>query len=144
MDPQPRSTDWRSILLLIFSLSSTLLTFSAGVGSLIFTSLNKSVLLEANTSQLVTILTASTLIAIGLLLLPVAWLSVKRLRGVDFETLNLPALRPWTWITLLGLWVLILVLATLFHDAPVINADGESRPHHIDVRRGGPCGRSVG
>ena len=118
MDPQPRSTDWRSILLLIFSLSGTLLAFSAGIGLLIFTSLNESILLEANTSRLVTILTASTLIAIGLLLLPVAWLSVKRLRGVEFETFSLPALRPWTWITLLGLWVLILILATLFHDAP--------------------------
>jgi len=61
------------------------------------------------------------LIAIGLLLLPMAWLSLKRLQGQEFETRDLPALRPWVWIALPAVWVLVLTLATLFYSAPGVN-----------------------
>jgi hypothetical protein len=58
------------------------------------------------------------MIAIGLLLVPVAWLSLGRLRGREFGTFSLPALRPLGWILILSLWILSLSLATLFHDSP--------------------------
>jgi len=121
MDPQPRGTDWRSILLLIFSLSGMLLTISAAIGTLIMIAANESVVREVNPSPLATILTASSLIAIGLLLLPVAWLSLRRLRGREFETFSLPSLRPWAWVVIPGLWLLFVVLATFFRDAPGAN-----------------------
>ena len=118
MDPQPRSTEWRSILLLIFSLTGTIFFFSAGVALLTFTSLNNPIILESNNTRLATILTASTLIALGLLLLPVAWLSWKRLRGPEYEIVSLPAIKPWIWVALPGLWVVSITVATLFYDAP--------------------------
>jgi len=61
MDPKPRSTDWRSILLVIFGLSGTLLAISSAIGILIFMAVNKGVLLEMDSSPLVSVLTASTL-----------------------------------------------------------------------------------
>lgn len=118
MDTRPSATDWRSILLLIFSLSGTLMAVSVAIGSLIFTALNGSFFLETNTTPLVTTLTASSLIAIGLLLLPVAWLSLGRLRGREFETFSLPALRPWAWIIIPGIWLLLITIATLFRAGP--------------------------
>jgi len=121
MDSQSRGSDWRSILLLIFSLGGMVLAISAAIGSLVLVALNESIISETNTSILATILTTSTLIAIGLLLLPVAWLSLGRLRGREFETFSLPALRPWAWIALPALWLLFITLAALFHDAPGSN-----------------------
>jgi hypothetical protein len=117
MDPKPRSADWRSILLIIFSLSGALVTVSSALGILIFLAINGNALREADIPSLASILTASTLIAVGLLLLPVAWLSLKRLRGWEFDSLVLPPLRPWAWIVLLILWILVITLASLFHDA---------------------------
>jgi RsiW-degrading membrane proteinase PrsW (M82 family) len=121
MDTQPRSSDWRSILLLIFSLSGMLLAIGAAVGTLIMLAVNESVVREFNPSPLATILTAGSLIAIGLLLLPAAWLSLQRLRGQDFETFSFPPLRPWGWIAIPGLWLLIVILATSFQKAPGAN-----------------------
>ncbi len=94
MDSQPRGSDWRSILLLIFSLGGTLLSISAAIGSLVLAAVDESVFPETNTSPIATILTASTLIAIGLLLLPVAWLSLKRLRGQEFEYVQFACATP--------------------------------------------------
>jgi len=118
MESQPRSADWRSILLLIFSLGGTVLTISAAISMLILMALSKSILLDVNPSPLATTLTASTLIAIGLLLLPVAWLSLKRLRGQEFRILRFSSLPPWVWIVTPILWLSVLTLATLFYDAP--------------------------
>ena len=141
MDSQPRGSDWRSILLLIFSLGGTLLAISAAIGSLFLVALNESVIPEANVSLLATILTASTLIAVGLLLLPVAWLSLKRLRGQEFESFSLPALRPWAWIALPALWLLVMTLATLFHNAlgsnwyaPFLHFSSIALPIYLIVR----------
>ena len=119
MDSQSHNADWRSILLLIFSLSVTLMMVLAGIATLLLLLLNESVLSNApgmNASPLVTILTASGMIVIGILLLPVAWTSLQRLRGMDAKVLNFPALRPWLWITIPTLWVLAMVLATLFYN----------------------------
>lgn len=118
---QTRGTDWRSILLLIFSLGGTLLTISTAIGLLIVTNLQNSLLLKANTSSLTTTLSATTLIFMGLLLLPTAWTSLQRLRGKELEALSLPRLRPWAWVAIPSLWLLDIILASLFYDAPGAN-----------------------
>lgn len=118
MDSNPRSTGWRSILIIIFSLGGSALTISSAIGILIFLAINTNFVLDANLPQLATVLVASTLIVIGLLLLPVAWLSLQRLRGLKFDSLVLPPLRLWAWISIPGLWILVMVLATLYYDAP--------------------------
>ena len=118
MELKPHGTDWRSILLVIFGLGGALLAFSSAVGILIFIALNENFLTQMNTPALASVLIASTLIAIGLLLLPVAWLSIKRLRGWDFDSFTLPPLRPWAWVVIPILWLLVLALATLFYKAP--------------------------
>lgn len=117
MDSKPRGADWRSILLVIFSLTGAVLAISTAIGIFIFMAMNSSALQEVNASPLTSALTASTLLAIGLLLVPVAWLSLKRLRGAEFDSFYLPPLRPWEWITIPALWLLVLTLATLYHDA---------------------------
>ena len=118
MDSQPRGSDWRSILLLIFSVGSTVLFISAAIGTLVLAAADKSVFPEPAASPMAIILTASTMIAIGLLLLPIAWLSLGRLRGRNFSAFSFPALRPFDWILILSLWVITLSLASLFHDSP--------------------------
>lgn len=118
MDTKARGTNWRSILLVIFGLGGTVLTISSAIGILVFIAINEDFIVQMNTPVLASILTASTLMAIGLLLLPVTWLSVKRLRGWDFEVFSLPSLRPWAWITIPVLWMLVMTLASLFHSAP--------------------------
>jgi len=118
MDSRPHGADCRSILLVVFALSGVVLALSSAIGILVFMAVNKSALLQLNASPLTSILTASTLIAIGLLLLPVTWLSMKRLRGEDFDSFILPPLRAWEWITIPSLWLLVLTLATLYYDAP--------------------------
>lgn len=118
MDSNPRGADWRSLLLVIFALGGVVLAFSAAIGILVFLAVDQNALLELNASPLTSVLTASTLIAIGLLLLPVTWLSIRRLRGEDFNTFALPPLRAWEWVAIPLLWLLVLTLATLLHDAP--------------------------
>ena len=121
MDSQPRGSDWRSILLLIFSVSGTLLFISAAIGSLVLVALDGSIIPETTASPMAIILTASTLISMGLLLIPVAWLSLGRLRGQELKTFSFPALRPMGWIVILMLWFLALTLATFFHNSPGAN-----------------------
>ena len=121
MDTQPRGSDWRSILLLIFSLSGLLLALSAAIGLLLMMAMSKNTMQVVAPSTLATIVTASSLIAIGLLLLPVAWLSLKRLRGQEFATFSFPSLRPLGWVLIPGLWLLIVILVTLFRNAPGAN-----------------------
>jgi len=118
MEKVPRGLDWRSILMVVFALSILLLTLSTAIGILVFMVINRDNLLELNTSPLSSVLTASTLIAIGLLLLPVAWLSVMRLRGEEFGSFILRPVRPWEWIIFPFLWVIVLTLATLYYDSP--------------------------
>jgi hypothetical protein len=121
MESRPSGADWRSILLIIFGLSGTLLAISSAIGIFAFMAFNETFLAQMNTPVLASILTASTLVAIGLLLLPVTWLSVKRLRGWDFGSFTLPPLRPWAWALIPILWILILILATLYNNAPGAN-----------------------
>jgi hypothetical protein len=118
MEAKPQGTDWRSILLVIFGLGGAILAISSAIGILIFMAANENFLIQMNTPILASILVASTLIAIGLLLLPVVWLSVKRLRGRDFGPFVLPPLRPWAWFAIPSVWLLVLALATLFYNAP--------------------------
>lgn len=117
MNPKPQGKYWRSLLLVIFALGGAIIAISAALGILVFVRLNTSALVQLNSSPLTGILTASTLMAIGLLLLPIAWLSLKRLRGGDFDSLVLPPLHIWEWIVIPGLWVIVLTLATLYHDS---------------------------
>ena len=121
MEAKPQGTDWRSILLVIFGLGGAILAISSAIGILIFIAVNENFLTQMNTPILASTLVASTLIAIGLLLLPVTWLSVKRLRGWDFDSFVLPPLQPWAWFVIPSVWLLILALATLFYDAPGAN-----------------------
>lgn len=118
MESQPHGTDWRSILLAIFGFGGAVLAISSAIGILTFVAANENFLTQMNTSVLAVVLIASTLIAMGLLLLPVAWLSVKRLRGSDFPSFILPPIRLWAWVAILILWLLVLALATLFYNAP--------------------------
>jgi RsiW-degrading membrane proteinase PrsW (M82 family) len=118
MDPKPRGADWRSILLVIFASSGAVFAISSAIGIFVFMAVNRSALMQLNASSLTSVLTASTLLAIGLLLLPVAWLSLQRLRGSDFDSFILPPLRSWEWIAIPGIWLIVLTLATLYHDAP--------------------------
>jgi len=118
MHPEPRSIDWRTILLIIFGFSGALLAITSGIGIFIFVAINESFMLATDVGPLASILTASTLIAIGVLLLPASWLSVQRLRGRDFNPIALPPLRPWMWMLIPVLWILVLALATLYHSAP--------------------------
>ncbi len=118
MHPEPRSIDWRTILLIIFGFGGTLLAITSGIGIFIFVAINESFMLATDVGPLASILTASTLIAIGVLLLPVSWLSVQRLRGRDLKPITLPPLRPWIWVLIPVLWILVLALATLYHSAP--------------------------
>ncbi|MGB7874913.1 MAG: PrsW family glutamic-type intramembrane protease [Anaerolineales bacterium] len=118
MNSKPRSADWRSILLIIFGLSGALLAITSAIGILVFIAINEGFFLAADVAPLTTILTASTLIAIGLFLLPVTWFSLQRLRGRDFGPLVLPSLRPWEWVTIPSLWILVITLATFYYNAP--------------------------
>lgn len=118
MDSKPRSVDWRSILLVIFALGGAFVAIVTAIGILIFIILNESALMRLNAPRLTSVLTASTILAIGLLLLPVGWLSVKRLSGSDFDSFVLSPLRPWTWISLPGIWLIVIILGTLYSDAP--------------------------
>ncbi len=121
MDSQPRGADWRSILLVIFSVSGAILALSSATGIFVFLAVNDGPLPGMDASPLIMILTASTLIAMGLLLLPVAWLSVQRLRGRDFAPFVFPTLRPGAWIAIPGLWLLVITIATLSYEAPGAN-----------------------
>jgi len=118
MEAKPQGAAWRSILLIIFGLGGTILAIGSAIGIVVFVSMNEDFMVQMNTPVLASILTASTLTAIGLLLLPVTWLSIKRLRGWNFEAISLPSLRIWVWIAFLGLWVLSMALASLLHNAP--------------------------
>jgi len=118
MESKPSGSDWRSILLLIFSASAALLAISGAIGMLILTAVSEKFISEAAPSPLATTLTATSLIAIGLLLLPMGWLSFKRLQGQEFNSFSLSTLRPWIWFALPAVWLLALTLATLFYNAP--------------------------
>jgi RsiW-degrading membrane proteinase PrsW (M82 family) len=98
-----------------------LLTVSAAIGMLIMLAMTENTIQEVAPSPLATILTAGSLITIGLFLSPVAWLSLKRLRGQKFETFRFPPLRPLGWILIPGLWLVSVILATLLKEAPGAN-----------------------
>ena len=117
MDSKPSGSDWRSILLLIFSVGAALLAISGAIGMLILMAVSENFFSEAAPSPLATTLTATSLIAIGLLLLPMGWSSFKRLQGQEFKTISLSALRPWVWFALPAVWLLTLTLVTLFYNA---------------------------
>lgn len=118
MDSKPRNADWRSILLLIFGLSGAVLAISSAIGIFVFVAINENFFLATDLAPLASILTASTLLAIGLLLLPVSWLSLQRVRGREFDSLVLPSLRPWAWAAIPILWIIVLALASAYHAAP--------------------------
>jgi len=122
MESQPRGTDWRSILLLVFSVGIIELTIFSAIGTLLVLFLGESVfpkLQEMNTSPLVTILMANALFFIGVLLMPTAWLSLKHLRGGEIRAFKFAPLQPWAWILIIGLWGLAITTATIFYDAPL-------------------------
>lgn len=118
MDSNPHGSNWRSILSLIFALSGAVFAVASAIGLIAFLAINQEALLQLNASPLTSVLTATTLLAIGLLLLPLAWLSLKRLRGEALAPFHLPELRTWEWVVLPTVWLLALALATLYHDAP--------------------------
>jgi len=120
MDFRSRGTDWRSILLLIFSLGGIGITTIAGVSTLIMLAINGFSIAgvsDVDLSPLASILAASTMFSFALLLAPAAWLSLQRLRGKELGTIILPPLRSWSWIALPSFWVLIIIMATLLYDS---------------------------
>jgi len=118
MDLEKHGTDWRSILLTIFGLGGALLSITSAIGIYFFVASNENFLQTIDVVPLAAILTASTLFAIGLLLLPVTWLSIQRLRGRELAPLTLPPLRPWAWAFIPVLWILSITLAAFYYDAP--------------------------
>jgi len=116
MDTQPRRYEWRSIVLLIYSLASAFVILGASAGLLVAFLLNRRTL--GVPPPLPSILGATTLTAIGLLLLPAGVLSWQRLNGRKFEPFQLPRLSAWEWVAFPLLWIVMLVLATLLYDAP--------------------------
>ena len=120
MENQANKSDWRSILVLVFSLGSIALFFMTAISALVMMFLNERFpagFPKANASPLSMALLASAMIAMGALLAPAAWLSLKRLRGQEFNSFQLPALRVWAWIAVPGLWIIAMAIATIFHDA---------------------------
>jgi uncharacterized membrane protein YidH (DUF202 family) len=116
MDSQPHGYEWRSILLLIFNLVGAFFALSVAAILLGMFILNDRTLSVPAT--LTNILGATTLTAIGLLLLPAGVLSWQRLNGRKFETFRLPSLPAWSWAAIPLLWLLVMVLATLLYEAP--------------------------
>jgi uncharacterized membrane protein YidH (DUF202 family) len=117
METQARGTDWRSLLLLIFSLGSSFFVLSVAavlLGMFIF---NKSTLNVS--ASLTNILGATTLVAIGVLLLPAGVLSWQRLRGRAFKSIHLPVMPPWVWGGIPLLWVIVLALANSYYETPL-------------------------
>ena len=114
METQPHRYDWRSILLLIYSLASAFIALGMAAALLGAILLNRRSLDVP--APLSSILGATTLIAIGLLLLPAGVLSWQRLNGRIFESFQLPRLSAWGWIVLSLLWIVVLILAGLFFD----------------------------
>jgi hypothetical protein len=117
MTSQPRTTDWRSMLLLIFSLGSSFAVLSVAailLGMFIWNGHTLHV-----SASMTNILGATTLAAIGLLLIPAGVLSWQRLHGQAFANVRLPALPSWVWGVIPLLWVLVMALATMFYEAPL-------------------------
>lgn len=118
MDDKPASADWRPILLLIFSLGAALMMFSAAVLIAAFMLSNAEEMKSMEISPLSGLLFASSLTVIGALCLPMGYYSLQRLRGRPVQELVLPPLRLWTWILLPLLWFVLVVLASVFYEAP--------------------------
>ncbi len=141
MNEQPATADWRVILLLLFSLGGALTAISAALVILAITLLASTKWLNVNASPLSSLLLASTLAAMGLLFLPMGYYSLQRLRRRPQADLVLPPLRPWTWILLPLLWVILAILATLFYDsdgalfyAPALHFLAVALPLYLLVR----------
>ncbi len=116
MESQTRSSDWRSMLLLIFSLGSAFVILSTAMALLVMFLVNDRMLSVA--APLTNILGATTLTAIGLLLLPAGVLSWQRLKGRSFESFELRPLPVWALVLLPVLWLVVISLATLLYEAP--------------------------
>ncbi len=144
MDERPATADWRVILLLLFSLAGALAAISTALVMLAITAINFLAPAEwpsMDASPVSSLLIASTLTAVGLLFLPIGYYSLQRLRGRPQTALILPPLRPWTWILLPLLWVVLAILAALFYDgdgvliyAPALHFLAVALPLYLLVR----------
>lgn len=121
MDAQTSKTDWRTIILLILSFCGAALSIGAALLVFVLIFINKNSFSPLSASPLSSILTASMLFVLGLLLLPAGILSLQRLRGRTFDEFYLPSLGLWGWIIAPGLWLATLILATLVYDSPGSN-----------------------
>lgn len=121
MNTQQPGNNWRSILLLIFSITIIAFSILAAIGTVVVVLINNQTLAEfapIDSSPQSIILLASSLFSFGLLLMPVVWLSLQRLRGKRLPLLTLPAKSSWLWILILILWISIIIIAANFFDQP--------------------------
>ena len=117
MQPPKQSSDWRTILLLIFSIGGILVMLMGAITTQVmgfFPDPESSV----ETSPLVRALVTSLMVTTALMLLPAGWLSLQRLRHQEIRPFQFPKFRPWMWVLYVLIWLLSLVLATLLFDAP--------------------------
>jgi uncharacterized membrane protein YidH (DUF202 family) len=117
MQPPKQSSDWRTILLLIFSIGGILVMLMGAITTQVmgfFPDPQSSV----ETSPLVRALVTSLMVTTALMLLPAGWLSLQRLRHQEIRPFQFPKFRPWMWVLYVLIWLLSLVLATLLFDAP--------------------------
>lgn len=117
METQKRDLDWRTILLLIFSIGGILLMLIGIITIPVMQEISEPHE-SVGSSPLVQALATSILLITALLLVPAGWFSLQRLREKKISSFNFPKLRWWMWTLLLSIWFLSLVLATLFYDAP--------------------------
>lgn len=118
MDEKNATADWRLILLLIFSVGAALLAFSTAVIIVTVILFSIEELQSLDISALSGLLLASSLAASGAVFLPIGYYSLQRLRGRPVKALVLPPLRLWMWILLPLLWCVLVILASLFYEAP--------------------------
>lgn len=114
------SKDWQSLLLLIYSLGGIGMTIIAGVGTIIFLGLRENELVgnfDATFSPLASVLAAGAMLSFTFLLMPLAWLSFQRLRGVESVQFSMPRFPAWSLIALMFLWVIVMLLGTNFHSS---------------------------
>ena len=113
---EARRGDWRTVALLIASLSAALITFSFAAFALTyaiwgFINPNSS---QSGPSTLQAIVLASGITLTGALFLPAAYFSIQRLRGREVIDSSPKPLRIWQAVLLVLFWVSVSVLAQLF------------------------------
>jgi len=117
MEAQKQNFDWRTILLLIYSICGILFML-IGVISIQVVRVHFDPHAAIETSPLVKVLETSLMFIIAVLLVPAGWFSLQRLRNKEIPSFQFPKLHSWMWMLLVSIWLISLVLATLLYNFP--------------------------